>query len=76
MHLPKVEINGVAQRLESEERDAHREQVMETKRHEGRRVRQLYRQMHPREDRVQVLGDETGVFEEEQQRQVVDQADQ
>ena len=32
--------------------------------------------MQPRKDRVQVLGEETGVFEEDQQRQVVNQADQ
>jgi hypothetical protein len=69
------EIDSVAQRLEGVEGDAHREQVLKAKRHEGGRVGQLYRQMHRREDGAQVLGEKTGVFEEEQQGQVVDQAD-
>src|SRR5208283_7647 len=71
VHLAEVEIDGVAQRLEGEEGDAHREQVLKAKRHEGRRVSQLDMQMRRREDRVEVLDDEPGVFEEQQQRQVV-----
>ena len=75
MHVAQVEIDGVAQRLEGEERDADREQVLKAERHERGGIGQLQRDMEPGEDAVQVLRNEAGVLEEEQQGEVVDQAD-
>ena len=38
MHFAEIKIDGVTQRLEREERDPDREQVFETKRHDGRGI--------------------------------------
>src|SRR5207244_11459161 len=55
LHVPEVEIDRVAQRLESEKGDAHRQQVLESERHERGRIRQLRRNVERRENAVQIL---------------------
>ena len=64
LHLPAVEVDGVAHRLEHEERDADRKQDV--------RLGDRNREPGSGKKGVQVPGDEGPVLEEPQQAQVVD----
>src|ERR1035437_1846330 len=75
MHVAQIEIDGVAQGLEGEERDANREQVLKAERHESGRIGQMQGDMDPGKDAVQVLRNEPRILEEKQQCEVVDEAD-
>src|SRR6185437_14628978 len=76
MDVAEIEVDRVAQRLEGEERDADGEQVFEAERHQRGRIGQFGRYMEPGEEVVDVFNGEAGVFEKQEQRKIVDQADQ
>src|SRR5689334_18439453 len=71
MNFAKVEIDRVAERLEREKRNAHGQQVLETKGHEPRRIRGLERNMKRPETGIEVIDEKSGVFKKDQQRQVI-----
>src|SRR5207249_5713767 len=71
LDVAQVEINRVTQRLEGEEGYPDREQVLEPERHERGRIGQFYLDMESGEYCVEILHNETGVFEKEQKGEVV-----
>src|SRR5207247_10747842 len=76
LDVSQVEVDRVAQGLEGEKGNAHRQQILESERHERGRIRQLHRGVERGENGVQVLHYETGVFEEKQKGEIIDEADE
>jgi len=65
LHIAEVKIDGVTEGLEGEERDADRQEIVETERHERSGIGQRQREMKLREERVQIRDQKPCVFEEQ-----------
>src|SRR6266516_5120436 len=76
LHVSQVEVDRVAQRLEGEKGNAHRQQILESERHERGWIRQLHRGVERGENGVQGVHDEAGVYEEKQKGEIIDEADE
>src|SRR5947208_17138762 len=76
VNLSKVEIDCVAEGLESEERDPGRQQVFKTERHQRGGVGQLQRHVQPGQKGIQVLSHKARTTDKQEKSQDADKGDE
>src|SRR4051812_9179277 len=66
LDIAQIEVDGIAHRLEREERYPDRQRIGESRRHERGRIGKVVGPMEPALHEIEVLDDESGVLEEQQ----------